>query len=172
MQEKNICLVGFMGSGKTTIAQALAHKMQRQVISTDVLIIEKEGREINDIFQKDGEAYFRKVEKDVVKEISGYGGVIVDCGGGVVLDSENISRLKQNGIVFYLSATPETIYKRVRNQTHRPLLNVADPMQVVRDLLDKRESFYEQANFTIPTDSRSLDDVCTEILSIYKGNQK
>ena len=117
MQEKNICLVGFMGAGKTTIAQALSHKMQRQVISTDALIIEKEGREINDIFQKDGEAYFRKVEKDVVKEISGYGGVIVDCGGGIVLDSENISRLKQNGIIFYLSATPETIYKRVKNQT-------------------------------------------------------
>lgn len=167
MKKKNICLVGFMGAGKSTIARQLSSALGYEVLSTDAMIVEQEGREISEIFKKEGEPYFRKVEKAMVRKVSALEKVIVDCGGGVVLDPENLSCLKQTGMVIYLSATPESIYERVKNHTHRPLLNVENPMQVICDLLDKRQAFYAQASYTIDTDNRNLNDICAEIISLF-----
>ncbi len=170
MKKKNICLVGFMGAGKSRIGQRLAQLTGYSIVSTDSMIIEKEGREIADIFKNRGESYFRQIEKTIVAKTSRMQGVIIDCGGGVVLDPINIANLKANGIVFYLSATPETIYNRVKSESHRPLLNVSNPMDAIRDLLDKRQSFYEQANIIIHTDDRTVEDICLEITNIIQND--
>ncbi len=171
MKKRNIYLVGFMGAGKSTIAKELSKQLGYELLSTDALIVDREGKEITDIFKDEGEIYFRKVEKEVVNSVSQKTKVIIDCGGGIVLDPENISNLKKRGIVIYLSATPESIFSRVKDHTHRPLLNVDDPMRVIIDLLGKRQPFYEQANYIINTDNRSIQDVCLEIINILKSNE-
>src|SRR3989344_1423229 len=122
---KNIVLVGFMGSGKTTIATKLASRLKARYISTDDLIAEREKRTINEIFTKSGEGYFRDVEGKVIKEISGQEGLVIDAGGGAVLREENMADFKSNGIVICLTADEETIMERTKKYKHRPLLNVA-----------------------------------------------
>lgn len=163
---KNIVLVGFMGSGKTTIAQMLAVKLGKTVFSTDGMIVAQEARPITDIFRDSGEPYFRRVEKEVVASVAQKTDAIVDCGGGVVLDPENISHLKKNGSVFYLAATPEVIYSRIKDQTHRPLLHTPDPLNRIRELMDKRRAFYEQADYTIDTNDDNWPRICDEIVGI------
>ena len=120
MAEKNIVLIGFMGCGKSLTSSKLAEILDRQVISTDKLVEKKEGQSVAEIFEKSGEGYFRRVEKEIIKEISDQSGMIIDCGGGVVMDDENMANLKKNGHVIYLSASPESIYNNIKNRSHRP----------------------------------------------------
>ena len=108
--------------------------------------------------------------QNVIKELSQLDDIIIDCGGGVVLDPENISHLKKNGFVIYLATSPEVVYNRTKDEGHRPLLLVDDPMVKIKELLNKRQSFYEQAGFTVNTDERSVDEVCEEIISIVRGD--
>ncbi|MCK4463342.1 MAG: shikimate kinase, partial [Candidatus Omnitrophica bacterium] len=111
---RNIVLLGFMGTGKTVIAKKLAEKTGMQYVSTDELIVEKEGMSINDIFTKKGEPYFRDVEKKVVYDISGLDNVVLDAGGGIVMDLENIRNLRKKGLLVCLWADPKDIYKRTK----------------------------------------------------------
>jgi len=166
MAEKNIVLVGFMGSGKSLTSKRLADTLQRKVLSTDKLIVQREGREITDIFQESGEAYFRKVEKEAVKEASGQSSVIIDCGGGVVLDPENMAHLRKSGRIFYLEASPEYIYDNIKDQTHRPLLNVVDPQAKIAELLDMRRPYYEKADVTVNAD-QPIDQIAEDIIRIF-----
>ena len=117
-----------MGSGKSTLSRILTEKLGWPGISTDARIELKEGRKIADIFKDAGETYFRNVEHQVVLEVAAERGVIVDCGGGVVLNSANMEALKKTGTVIYLSCTPEEIFRRVNLQPKRPLLDVPDPL--------------------------------------------
>jgi shikimate kinase len=165
---KNIVLVGFMGSGKSLTSNKLAKALKRDVISTDKLIEKQEGRSITDIFRDSGEAYFRKVEKEIVKEVSAQKGIIIDCGGGVVLDPENMAQLKKNGLVIYLSAPPERIFTNIKNQKHRPLLNVEDPQMKIAELLSMRKSYYEKADVVINAD-KSIDEIAQDILKVIKN---
>jgi len=160
----NIILIGFMGSGKSLIAKHLSARLHREVVETDKLIVELEKRPISEIFQKDGEAYFRKVEKQVVARASKMQNVIIDCGGGVVLDKENVANLKSGGILFFLSASPEEIFQRVKEEGHRPLLEVKDPKGRIKELLLARMPFYEQAHFTIDTDGKTAEQICGQIM--------
>ena len=160
---KNIVLVGFMGSGKSMTARKLAGMLKRKSVSTDRLVEQKEGRAITDIFADSGETYFRKVEKEVVKKVSAEKGIILDCGGGVVLDPDNMACLKRNGTVFFLSAPARRIYNNIKDQTHRPLLNVDDPQARIAELLSARQAFYEQADVTIDAD-QSIDGIVQDIL--------
>ena len=111
---KNIVLIGFMGSGKSMIADALSGRLKRESVSTDRLIEHREGQSIAGIFEKKGEAYFRALEHTVIKEISNRRDIIIDCGGGVVLTQENLKLLKTHGIVFHLQASPEVIFERIK----------------------------------------------------------
>jgi shikimate kinase len=165
MPKKNIVLVGFMGSGKSLTSNKLAGALNRGVFSTDQLIEKREGRLITEIFKDSGEAYFRKVEKEVVKEASEQSGIILDCGGGVVLDPENMTNLKKNGCVFYLSAPPERIYANIKDQQHRPLLNVENPQAKIAELLEARKAYYEQADVIIDAD-KPIDQIAEDILGV------
>jgi len=166
MAEKNIVLIGFMGCGKSLTSNKLAETLDRKVISTDKLVEQKEGQSIAEIFEISGEGYFRRVEKEIIKEISDQSGMIIDCGGGVVMDDENMANLKKNGHVIYLSASPESIYNNIKHRSQRPLLNVADPQLKITELLEERKPYYEKADVIINADHRTINQIAEDVLKV------
>lgn len=169
---KNIVLVGFMGTGKSVAGKRLAKALKMRFVSTDDMIEERERRTIAEIFEKSGEPYFRNIEKEAVKEASGMENAVIAAGGGVVLDEENISNLKKNGVMVCLKASPEAIYERTKYYKHRPLLNVERPVEKIRQLLDVRAPFYEKADYKIDTSGKAVEEVVKEItyvIGINKG---
>jgi len=169
---KNIVLVGFMGTGKTVIAKALSGELERKYVSIDHLIEEREGRSISSIFAESGEEYFRKVEKEMVKEVSRRAGQVVDTGGGVVLDDENMENLKRSGIVICLWSDPRTIWERTKAHSHRPLLEVEDPLKRIEVLLEHRRPFYEKADFHVDTAKEDIPSAVERIKEIVHGEKK
>jgi len=167
---KNIVLVGFMGSGKTTIATKLANELGLRYISTDDLIEKREKRTINEIFTKSGEDYFRDVESGVIRGLSGREGLVIDTGGGVVIREENLANLKSVGVVICLTADEETIMARTKKYKHRPLLNVEDPKLKIRTLLAKRAPFYAKADHCIDTGKFTVRQVVEKIIEIVTSN--
>jgi shikimate kinase len=162
--DKNIVLIGLMGSGKSMIARELGKRLKREVVATDGLVEAKEGQTIHEIFKSKGEAYFRNLEHGIIKDVSLRQGIVIDCGGGVVLHKENLKLLKTNGIVFYLQATPEVIYQRIKNEKHRPLLKVPDPLGRIKELHQQRLPLYNQAHYTIDANDASIEGPVAEIL--------
>lgn len=162
----NIYLVGFMGTGKTSVGRLLAKKKKFNFVDLDELIEFRERRRIVDIFAKEGEPYFRKVEKKALKEVAGQKKFVVACGGGVVLDKENIQAMKKSGILVCLTAAPKEILKRVSENTQRPLLNAKDPARRIEVLLKMRAPYYMQADKTIDTTGFSIKDVVEKISRI------
>ena len=118
--EKNIVLIGMMGSGKTTVGKLLAQRLRRPFVDTDALIEEREGRSIPDIFEQDGEEFFRTLERKLSRELSGKSGLVIACGGGLPTRREAIAALKQNVLVFWLDRDPGETYDSL-NVSHRPL---------------------------------------------------
>lgn len=163
---KNIILVGFMGTGKSVVGRKLAAKLDKDFIELDDMIELKEKMSIKDIFEKKLEPYFRRVEKEVVREAAKRENVIISAGGGTVVDEENLNNLKNSGIVICLKASPDTILKRTKSLKTRPLLNVSDPKKQIEELLKKRESYYNKADFSIETDSLSVDRIVSKIISV------
>lgn len=162
--KKNIALIGFMGSGKSVIARELAKRLKVDVLSTDHLVEAKAGMPILEIFKAKGEPYFRDLETKILEEISYRQGVIIDCGGGIVLRKENLNILKDNAIVFYLEASPEVIYQRIKNEKHRPLLNTPDPLGCIKEMYKQRLPLYNQADYTIDANSVSIEGPVVEII--------
>jgi len=166
---KNIILIGFMGTGKTTIATAVANRLKMRYVSTDNLIEKKENRTINEIFQKSGEDYFRDVESAVIRDVSCMEGLVVDTGGGAVIREENMSYMKSGGIVICLTADEKTIMERTKKYKHRPLLNVEDPKRKISDLLAKRAPFYAKADHTIDTGKLTAKQVVDKVIEIAEA---
>lgn len=144
-------------------AKELARRLEREAVSTDSAVEKKEKRPIADIFKNPGEKYFRRLEKDAVAELSEKENLIIDCGGGVFTNDDNIRLLKKNGIVICLSATPECLLERTQRTKVRPLLNVPDPLKKIHELLAVREPFYRQAHHWIDTTGKTNQEVCNEI---------
>ncbi|HIE36276.1 MAG TPA: shikimate kinase [Candidatus Omnitrophica bacterium] len=167
---KNIYLVGFMGTGKTTVGKILAEKLNKEFVEMDDVIEERESRSIVDIFAQNGEPYFRNLEKQLLKELAKESDLIVSCGGGLICDEENSKILKKTGIIFNLVATPLTIYERTKKYTHRPLLNVDDPLEKIKELLEKRRPYYEKVHFNIDTEKFSAEEVAEEIVKIIRSH--
>jgi shikimate kinase len=163
---KNIYLVGFMATGKTSAGRELAKKKKWQFVDLDELIELREKRAIGDIFAKEGEPYFRRIEKRVLKEVAKEKKFVVACGGGIVLDKDNIAIMKNTGTLVCLSAAPEVILKRACGYAHRPLLNVKEPAKQIELLLKLRAPYYALADKTIDTSRVSLKEVVDNILKI------
>jgi shikimate kinase len=165
---KNIYLVGFMGTGKTSAGQLLAREIGATFVDMDEEIERREKLSIPDIFRTKGEAYFRSAESSLVEELSKQEGLVVSCGGGSFVDAKNIAALKSSGIVFCLTSSPETILVRTRRFAHRPLLNVDDPKSKIEELLRKRAPFYAQAHHTIDCDTLTVAATVRQIRLMLK----
>ncbi len=165
MENRNIFLIGFMGVGKSTIAKILAEELNAELIEMDETIEQEAGLTINEIFDKYGETYFRDLESALIGRITKKGGAVVSCGGGAVLREENVAKMKANGTVVFLTATPETIFERVRYSTNRPLLNGNMNVEYIAQLMKRRQDIYEQAaDNVISTDGKDKSQIAEEII--------
>lgn len=158
---KNIVLIGFMGSGKTTMGIKLSYKYRMPVEDTDKLIERAEGRTISEIFATKGEAYFRQAETKLLESLlEKKEEKIYSVGGGTPVKPENRTLLKQLGTVVYLRVKPEIVYERLKCDTSRPLLQCADPLSRIRELMGQRESAYEAcADLIVDTDDLGVDAI-------------
>jgi shikimate kinase len=155
-----------MGTGKTAVGQVLAKKKKLRFVDLDDLIELREKRTISDIFAGDGEPYFRKVEKRVLKEVSREKKFVVACGGGIVLDKDNIKIMKETGIIICLAASPQVILERTSTYCHRPLLNVSNRRKQIELLIKLRSPYYAQADKTIDTSKISVKEVIEKIVKV------
>lgn len=162
----NIVLIGFMGCGKSTIGTRLAFRLKSTCKDTDALLEKKAGKTINDIFAQDGEAAFRNMETALLQELCEKGGSwIYSVGGGTPVKEENRALLKQLGTVVYLKVTPETVYKRLKGDTTRPLLACEDPQSRIKELMNAREEAYQDAaDFVINVDNQNVDSIMDEVI--------
>lgn len=161
----NVILIGFMGSGKTTVGLRLSYRLRRPVIDTDKEIEREEQRTISDIFAADGEAYFRDKETACLRKLIGSANhQIISVGGGLPIREENRALLHELGQVFYLQAKGETIYERVKDDTTRPLLQGGDPLAKIQALLNERDPYYQAAaDVVIAVDGKSFEQILNEI---------
>ncbi len=169
-QVRNIILVGFMASGKSSVSRALSRRCGWPRIDADDEIVSRAGKPIADIFRDSGEDAFRELERSVVRDICGEQGRIIAAGGGSFIDDENRQTMLDGGTVFYLSARPETIHRRVTrgnpNAPARPLLGDGNPLERIKELLAQRTPAYSQAHHSVETDGLTPDQVAEAILKI------
>lgn len=169
MLKEHIFMIGFMGAGKTSTSRSLSRKLNVKEIDTDAMIVEKEGCSIPEIFEKKGEEYFRSVETSIIDDIADMEPCIVSCGGGMVMREENVRKMKQIGKIVLLTATPETIYSRVKDNTNRPLLNGNMNIPYISKLMEERRPKYEKAaDEIVATDGITTSQVADKILAIYE----
>ncbi len=167
---KNIIMVGFMGSGKTTVGRILAKKIGYEFFDTDKYIEKKEQMTINEIFATKGEPYFRALELEVAKEISTSENKVIGTGGGMVKNDEIMRLLKANGIVIYLKASPGKIAHNLRNDDSRPLLAGGDKYGKIKALLAQREPLYiKAADIIINTDRKVPKSAAMDIIDKLEG---
>ena len=167
---RNIVLVGFMGTGKTSVAKKLAECLQMSIIDTDDIVVEDSGMDIADIFARYGEVHFRDLESAAVRKAANLENHVISTGGGVVLRESNLEMLKRNGVVFCLTATSEEIWRRVGSATHRPLLQAPNPLGHIEQMLIERRPFYARADYEISTTGLSIKAVTDKIIEIFQQN--
>ena len=167
---RNLYLIGFMGVGKSTVGKRVARNLGTWLMEMDETIEKEQGRTIKDIFAAEGEEYFRDLETDLVRRISQMEGKIVSCGGGAVLREENVKMMKESGHILFLTATPESVYQRVRHSTKRPLLNGNMNVEYIAGLMEKRRTIYEAAaDYCIHTDGKTLEMVAKEVKDLLQS---
>lgn len=165
----NIFLIGFMGTGKSTVAKALKKETGAEIIEMDQLIAQRENLSIPKIFEEKGEAYFRNVETELLMELQSGEKTIVSCGGGVPMREKNVLEMKKNGKVVLLTALPETILERVRDNEDRPLLQNRKSVEGIRELMEQRREKYEAAaDVMVATDGKSAETIAREILQTIR----
>jgi shikimate kinase len=153
----NVALIGFMGVGKSAVGKILADDLAKKFIETDFLIVQKTGRTIPQIFREEGEIAFREKEIGIIKEVAAFTNQVIACGGGVVLNKINVDRLRQSGMMVWLTASPEVILKRtVADRDGRPLLPAEVNLADIRSMLRFRKPFYQRAA-DIEVDTSDLD---------------
>ena len=171
--KSNIALIGFMGTGKTAVAQVLATRLHRKLIEVDAIIVKTAGKSIVDIFRDDGEIVFRELEIKAIKKAAAGEKQVIACGGGIVLNTINIDRLRATGVVINLTASMETILKRIaKDADNRPLINVDWPPVRIKELIKFREPFYDRAaDFTINTSKLSMEIIAAKIIDRLKNDE-
>lgn len=153
--KNNLFLIGYRGTGKTVLGKKIAEKLNMKFVDTDELIIDIAKKSIPKIFEEDGEEKFREIETLALKKaVEGNAGKIISCGGGISTKERNFSLLKKNGITCLLKATPETIFKRIYNDSNRPALTNKNPKEEIIHMLKVRGPMYEKAkDFEIDTNT-------------------
>lgn len=167
---KSLILIGFMGTGKSTLGKALAEKLQLKQVDLDDVIVQEQRMPISDIFEKYGEEKFRELEHDVVRRYAAQPGLVISPGGGAVLRAENRIAMKENGIVISLWARPDVILERVnRDTTVRPVLEALKPgqskLERIEEVLAERMPCYWEADFVLDTSDACVDDLVAQVLT-------
>src|SRR5699024_221191 len=162
----NIVLIGFMGSGKSTISDYLSTVFDMKLVEMDQVIAEKEEMSIPDIFATYGEEYFTNLETNLLKELQTGRNCIISCGGGVALRQENVVEMKKNGRVVLLTASPETIFERVKDSNDRPILDGNNNVEFIADLMEKRREKYEaDRKSVVQTDNKTILQISEELIT-------
>ena len=164
----NLYLVGFMGTGKTTIGRAAAVRLGFKLFDSDHEIERLAGRQIPAIFAADGEAAFRRMEREFIETGHPARGCVVACGGGLVVQPGMLAELRARGVVLCLHASLETVLQRTAGNRSRPLLHVEDPMARIRQLYAEREAVYKRAGTVLLTDHRTAGDIITHVMRTYR----
>ena len=162
----NVILTGFMGTGKTTVGRLLAEKLEFEFVDTDVLIEDRAGKTVAEIFVEDGERTFRQMERDAARDLGEQVGQVIATGGRMMLDPENITSLAPTGSIFCLTASPDEILKRVMSDTagmERPLLKGDDPKGRIKELLAERQEKYGRFE-QIETEALKPQEICDQIV--------
>lgn len=168
--ETNIVLIGFMGTGKTTVAKALQQRFGMDIVEMDQIIAAREGMSISEIFASRGEAYFRDAETHLLIELQQRENVIISCGGGTPLREVNTAEMKKIGRVILLTARPETVLARVEADHGRPLLENNKDLSHIAAMMEQRRPRYEAAaDVIIDTDGKSAEEICGEIAETVCG---
>jgi shikimate kinase len=164
----NIALIGFMGTGKTSVGRLVADQLHFDFLDTDDVIETQRGLTVTEIFSTDGEPAFRQLEQRLVGELAARTRTVIATGGGLPTQPGNLAGLKTHALVVCLWASPEKIWERVKHQIHRPLLHDPDPQKKIRDLLALREPFYKQADVLINTELRSVREVAQQVAHQFR----
>ena len=165
----NIVLIGFMGTGKSTISAYLSEQFGMEAIDMDQVISEREGMPISRIFEIHGEEYFRNAETNLLKELQTKKNVVISCGGGTPLREENVVEMKKNGKVVLLTAKPETIFNRVKDNHDRPLIENNKSVEFIEELmLKRRDKYIAAADVIIETDNKDKQQICHELIDALK----
>ena len=164
----NLYLVGFMGTGKSTVGRQLAKLMDFQFLDSDHEIERVAGKPVSAIFAEQGEPGFRKLEREFVEGGHPEQGCVVACGGGLVVPAGMLELLRSRGIVICLHAPIEAILQRILHTTHRPLMQGDDPSQRLRELYAQREELYRRTGTMILTDNRTLREIAAHALRVYR----
>jgi len=169
----NVILLGFMGSGKTAVGKILSTKLNMDFVDLDDWIEKEAKMTINDIFAKFGEPYFRELEKKMVKKAcDNINNCVISTGGGVILKEENVENLHQAGVLIWLKVSPEKVYDRTKNTSHRPLLNCPNPLEKIKELLSIRTPYYTKAaDYIVDTSNLTIEEVAARIIK-YLNTKK
>lgn len=168
----NIVLTGFMGTGKTSAAKIISGAYGFEFADTDMLIVSNEKKSINDIFKTCGEAYFRGLESELIDKLYKKDNLVISTGGGIILNEANAVKLSKNGMIFYLTASPDIILKRIRGNTERPLLMVDNPKSRISSLMAQRDALYRKhADYIIDTDNKDIIQTAEAVYNIFTKNK-
>ena len=167
-QIHNLALIGFMGTGKSSVGRLVAETLHYTFLDTDRVIEARAGKSIGDIFEQQGEAAFRELERRIVEELTRRKRTVISTGGGLPINEANLASLKTHALVVCLWASPEKIFERVGDHRHRPLLNEAEPLEKIRRLLLERGPYYRQADVLMNTDFRALREVAGQVIHQFR----
>lgn len=170
--KNNVYLIGFMGTGKSTVSRLLSESLGAAVTDADEAIVRWQDRSIKEIFELQGEEHFRNLETELLRRTGESEPGIISCGGGIVLREENRKLMKKYGVTVLLKASPETIYARVKENTERPVLNSNMSVAYITELMEKRAVYYEEAGeIVIDTDGKTPREISEEIMKKLKNKK-
>ena len=161
---QNLALIGFMGTGKSSVGRLVAQLLHFTYLDTDQVVEFRAHKSISEIFQLDGEPAFRHWEQVIVEELTQRKKTVISTGGGLPVNQANLDSLKTHALVVCLWACADTIYERVRDHDHRPLIDEVDPLGKIRQLLSIREPYYRQADVLVNTERRSVREVAVQVI--------
>jgi len=167
-QIHNLALIGFMGTGKSSVGRLVADTLHFTFLDTDHVIEARAGLTICEIFQRQGEAAFRDLERRIVAELARRKKTVISTGGGLPVNEANLVSLKTHALVVCLWASPEKIFERVHDHSHRPLLNEPEPLEKIRRLLVERGPYYRQADVLMNTEFRPLREVAGQVIHQFR----
>ncbi len=157
-----------MGTGKSSVGRIVARQLHFAFVDTDQLIEARRQKSISSIFAEEGEPVFRESEAKVVRELELQRSLVIAAGGGLIVDATNLASLRQHALIVCLWASPETIWQRVCNQPHRPLLQDPDPLGKIQRLLAERKPAYLRADILVNTEQRSAREVAQHVLHEFR----